>query len=403
MRWFRREKKYSIPIKELDEYSTRIFHFVYEQKRLPTNQEMFLELKIPSVTLEEVIHYFNHPRAPQALKKYEPEQIKQLDTQSILIFPFIKKEQINLTEVVIGLNYATSNARELVNFCNSVIEMPEKKIPSFFDLFETNDIELNVVRVVKTHQSLKGKTGSSVSILELAKHSRLGVLSTRVALSYYDRNRLNIPYSSDLIESRVAELDNEIRQYFPNLLKDPSLSLESVITHPNWLLPITDPPELTVENVVKITDGFVKDYKPQTKDPIAGLFQLAGDAMKNLVDTFIKPSIDKAMGDTIPNPTLTHAQEVLSVLQPIRDQEVELAPTYNVGLQTIEYVPAEQVKILKKKDRFFCSLCQKFYPKIESRYECSSCHRSLCDNCYQVGMKKCPVCRGSLKIVKTES
>jgi len=94
MKFLKREKKYSIEIKELDEYSTRIFHFIYEQKRLPTNQEMFLKLKIPSNVLEEVIHYFNHPPTAKPLKKYNPDQLKQLNTQSILIFPLSKTNKL---------------------------------------------------------------------------------------------------------------------------------------------------------------------------------------------------------------------------------------------------------------------------------------------------------------------
>ncbi|MFX0210199.1 MAG: hypothetical protein ACFFDT_29730, partial [Candidatus Hodarchaeota archaeon] len=126
------------------------------------------------------------------------------------------------------------------------------------------------------------------------------------------------------------------------------------------------------------------------------------DAMKNIFETFISPAIEKVMGDSIDNPTLTHAQEVLSVLQSLRDQKAELAPTYNIGLQTIEYVPAEQVVILKEKDRFFCSLCQKFYSKKDSHYACSSCQRSVCITCYkeslQAGLTKCSVCKGTLKM-----
>lgn len=431
MKFLKREKKYSIEIKELDEYSTRIFHFIYEQKRLPTNQEMFLELKIPSNVLEEVIHYFNHSSPAKPLKKYNPDQLKQLNTQSILIFPFIKNQQINLTEVVIGLNYSTSNARELVNFCNSIIEMEEKKISSHYNLFETEEIELNVVRVVKKHLQLKDQLNTkeqstettpatqntqvkptkpatqsdeTVSILDLASQCRLGVLATRTALSYYEQNRLKIPYPADMSESKVKEMDTEIRQYFADLLKTPTLNLESVLTHPNWRLPVSDPPELTVENVTNVTDDFIQKYKSTATDPITGLFQLAGDAMKNIASTFLAPVIEKTMiGEAIPNPTLTHAQEILSVLLPIRDQEDELAPTYNIGLHTIEYVPAEQVVILKEKDRFFCGLCQKFYPKKDTHQECSSCHRSICQNCYQeskqAGMTKCPVCRGSLKTI----
>ena len=403
MKWIKREKKYSLPIKELDDYSTRIFHFVYEQKRLPTNQEMFMELKIPSASLEEVIHYFNHPPAPQALKKYEPEQIKLLDAQTILIYPFVTNEKINLTEVVIGLNYSTSNARELVNFCNTVIRMSENNMPQYFDLFETNDIELNVVRVIKKHRKLMEKNPDSIPILKLARKSHLGVLSTRIALIYYERNRLKIPQPSEISEARANELDEEIRNYFSDLLEVPSLSLESVLTHPNWKLPTVEPPELTVDNVTKIVNDITKQHKQRTKDPIVGVFHLAGDTVKKIVDTFIKPKIDQTIEKPITNPTLTHAQEILCVLQPIRDQEAELAPTYNVGLQTIEYVPAEQVKILKEKDRFFCSLCQEFYPKNDPHYDCISCQRSLCDNCYQVGMKTCPVCRGKLNLVESES
>jgi hypothetical protein len=365
---------------------------------------MFLELKIPSAVLEEVIHYFNHPPAAKALKKYTSEQIRQLDNQSILVFPFIQNEQLNLTEVVIGLNYSPSNARELINFCNTVIKMEEKKVSSHFELYNTTDIELNVTRIVRKHHQLKGKKEKPVAILDLARKSRLGVLSTRIALSYYEQHRLNVPYSSELTEARVTELDGEIRHYFPDLLKVSSLSLEHILTHPNWKLPIADPPELTVENVTKLTDDFVRQYKPQTKDPVVGLFQLAGDAMKNIVDTFVTPTIEKAMGDVVANPTLTHAQELLSVLQPIRDQEIELAPTYHVGFQTIEYVPAEQVVILKEKDRFFCSLCQGFFPKKEAHYECSACKRAVCTNCHQesqqAGMTKCPMCRGSLKEIR---
>lgn len=408
MRLFKRGKKYKTAPKELDEYSTSIFHFIYEHQRLPTNQEMFLKLKIPSAALEEVIHYFNHPPQPIPLKKYDQEQLRQLDAQSILIFPFIQTGQLNLTEIVIGLNYSTSNARELVNFCNSVIKIPENKVMGNVNLYNTQDTELNVVRVVKTYQQLKkaSKPTELVSILDLARESRLGVLTTRVALSYYEHNRLNIPLSSDLSESRVKELDAEIRRYFSDLLKAPSLTLESILTHPNWKLPISDPPELTIENVTKITDKFIREYKPRAEDPVTGIFQLAGDTMKNIVNTFISPAIEKAMEDSIRNPTLKHAQELLSVLQPIRDQEVELAPTYNVGLQTIEYVPAEQVMILKEKDRFYCGLCQNFYPKKDSHYECSSCQRSVCLTCYkeslQAGLTKCPVCRGALKMtIKT--
>lgn len=81
MRLFKREKKYSISIKELDEHSAKIFHFVYEHHRLPTNQEMFLELKIPSAVMEEVIHYFNHPPTPTPIKNYDEEQIINIDTK----------------------------------------------------------------------------------------------------------------------------------------------------------------------------------------------------------------------------------------------------------------------------------------------------------------------------------
>ena len=116
MKIFKRNKKPTIPITELDEYTTQIFHFVYKQKRIPTNQEMFLELKIPSNHLEEVIHYFNHPPKAKSLKKYTQEELRQLDAQSVLLTPFVKEEQINLTEVVINLNYNLSNARELVDF-----------------------------------------------------------------------------------------------------------------------------------------------------------------------------------------------------------------------------------------------------------------------------------------------
>ncbi|MFX0172959.1 MAG: hypothetical protein ACFE9L_13685 [Candidatus Hodarchaeota archaeon] len=151
MRLFRREKKYQTAVKDLNEYSTRIFHYVYENKRLPTNQEMFLELKIPSAALEEVIHYFNNPPPPTPLKKYDQEQLTQLDMQSVLIFPFIQTGQLNLTEIVVGLNYSTSNARELVNFCNSVIEMPEKKVGEYINPARLQEIEINVIRVIRTH------------------------------------------------------------------------------------------------------------------------------------------------------------------------------------------------------------------------------------------------------------
>jgi hypothetical protein len=402
---FKREKKTNIPITELDEYTTRIFHFVYKQKRIPTNQEMFLELKIPSNYLEEVIHYFNHPPKSKSLKKYTQEELRQLDAQSVLFTPFVKEEQINLTEVVINLNYNLSNARELVDFCNNVILLPEKQLRDYFELFNQADIDLNIVRVVQSHhqleqqQSLSQET-KSVSILRLARVCKLGLLSTRLAMSYYEQQRTKIPKTSEIAESRVKQLDSEIRKYFADLLKAPNVSLKQILTHENWKLPIPDPPELTIENVTKMTDDFVRKYKTKTKDPILGIFQLAGDAVNTLVNTFITPTVEKVITGSFPDPTFTHAKEVLAVLQPIRDQSTELSAAISIGLQTIQYVPAEQVEILKEKDRIFCSMCHKFFPKNTSHFQCKKCQRLVCGDCQVVGVTQCPMCRGGLVAVK---
>ncbi|MFW9855480.1 MAG: hypothetical protein ACFFFG_10490 [Candidatus Thorarchaeota archaeon] len=406
MRLFKREKQYSLPSNELDEFSTRIFHFVYEHQRLPTNEEMFLDLKIPSASLDEVIHYFNHPPRPKQLKKYTQDQIQQLDAQSILILPFIKNDQLNLTDIVIRLNYSLSNGRELVNFCNTVIQLSEKKISDYYDLFDRSEIEINVVRIIQTHHRLKNQPTSSetVSLLELARECRLGILSTRVGMTYYKERRLHLPKTTDLDDIRKKELDAEIRQYLSDLPVAEKISLEDILVHDNWKLPIPDPPELTIENVTKITDNYVRTYDPPSENPLVGLFQLAGDTIKNLIDTFITPTITKVFGDSIPDPTLSHAQEILCILQTIREQNVELAPLYSVGSQTIEYVPAEQVEILKAKDRFFCSLCLRFYPKKDPHQVCASCQRAVCQNCYQesqqAGLTKCSVCQGSLRSAK---
>ena len=82
---FSREKKYSLSIPELDDYAARIFQFLHAHQRLPTNQELFLELKIPSNHLEEVLHYFNNPSLQFSLKKFEKDQKLTLDQQSVLM------------------------------------------------------------------------------------------------------------------------------------------------------------------------------------------------------------------------------------------------------------------------------------------------------------------------------
>jgi len=402
LKFFKQEKKLTILITELDEYTTRIFHFVYKHKRIPTNQEMFLELKIPSNHLEEVIRYFNHPPRAKALKKYTSDELQQLDAQSVLLTPFVKDEQINLTEVVINLNYNLSHARELVDFCNQIIKLPEKSLRNYFDLFNQSDIDLNVVRVIQTHQRLEDQRPEThpkepISILKLARASKLGILSARLAMSYYEQERTKIPNATELAEVRVKELDNEIRRYFADLLQTPNVTLKQILTHENWKLPIPDPPELTIENVTKMTDDFIRKYKPKTKDPLLGLFQMAGDAITSLVDTFITPTVEKVMLGSFLDPTFTHAKEILAVLQPIRDQTTELSTAIPIGLQTIEYVPAEQVVILKEKDRIFCSMCYKFFPNTTAHAQCKKCHRIVCADCQVVGVTTCPMCRGELK------
>ncbi|MHA2227393.1 MAG: hypothetical protein ACXAC8_19405 [Candidatus Hodarchaeales archaeon] len=397
MKLFRREKKPNLPQTELDEYTTRIFHFVYNQKRIPTNQEMFLELEIPSNHLEEVIHYFNHPPKAKPLKKYTKEEIKQLDAQSVLLTPFVQEEQINLTEVVINLNYQLSTARELVDFCNQIIELPTKKLKDYFDIFKHVEIDLNVVRVIQTHHSLRGiDSPKPISVLKLAQASKLGVLSTRLAMNHYEDERRNIPTTTDLTEEHVRRLDKEIRKSFPDLLQAPSISLEKILTHQNWKLPIPDPPELTIENVTKMTDRFVRENKSKGRDPITGIFQFAGEALNSLVNTYITPAFQKVFTDSFPDPTFSHAKEILAVLQPIRDQTIELSAAFQVGFQTIQYVPAEQVKILKEKDRIFCSACHSFYPKKNPHFQCTKCQRIVCPDCEQVGVTKCPICRGKI-------
>ncbi|MFX0172960.1 MAG: hypothetical protein ACFE9L_13690 [Candidatus Hodarchaeota archaeon] len=107
-------------------------------------------------------------------------------------------------------------------------------------------------------------------ILDLAHQSRLGVLSTRVALNYYEQNRGKVPHPSNLSEARKKELDSEIRNHFSELLTTPSLTLESIITHPHWKSPLPDPPELTVENVTRITDNFIQEHKLRTEDSVIG-------------------------------------------------------------------------------------------------------------------------------------
>lgn len=62
-------------------------------------------------------------------------------------------------------------------------------------------------------------------------------------------------------------------------------------------------------------------------------------------------------------------------------------------------IPSDLV-VFEQKKGFFCQDCQVSFPAIKSSYQCISCHRKICADCYEkmseVGLTLCPNCKGKV-------
>ncbi len=68
--------------------------------------------------------------------------------------------------------------------------------------------------------------------------------------------------------------------------------------------------------------------------------------------------------------------------------------------------PVQIERPIPKKERFYCQLCSEYHSKMnESYYECTSCNRSQCLDCYldsiKAGKNTCLFCNGSLEFHKS--